>query len=321
MSGNVFFLLSLLASVLFLLLERSVGIGIDFHPDSRTYLTESAFVTDVIYRNPKFLLNHGYYFWSDLLGSSAIALIAANMIFFSFTNKILFEHYNSLSKTSHLNAQLKKLGSLIFLFLLFSPYRLHLSVHVLKDTAVVLFAVLLITGGSNLKYLWLLPIGFLRIFGFTYFVLFLRGKPLYFSIFLALVLSYIFQAQLTGTLLEFNSAEMNFREGTAVPSFQGMGLFGILLRMIIWPFLMLSGLFVIISPSPLFVPIAFSCFVLQLWALTTIRRPAVTVGAFGLLAILAALAPGFASYQRYCLPILTVLPILLIAAKQTHPKH
>ena len=155
-----------------------------------------------------------------------------------------------------------------------------------------------------------------RIFGVTYIVLFVKGRPLALLVVISIIGSFLYQDALNSILLDFNEAEMDFREGTSIPSFQNSGIFGVIIRMVVWPFLMLSGLFVFISPSPLYVPIALSSFVLQWWSFSAFGKPAYTLSAIGLLAILAALVPGFTSYQRYCLPILTILPLLIISVRK-----
>ena len=316
MSNNSILVLSFLASTLFLVLERALGIGIDFHPDSTTYLTVSSIRTATIFENPRYIVNHGYFLWASLLGESPVALVFANMVLYSFTNKMLYKSYAKYSRNSnHPKLAFGRTHYLIFGLLIFSLYRLHISVHILKDTMVIFLTVFLVTGATKLKFFWLLPITVVRIFGAMYFTLFLRGRNLYIFLFAVFVSAIVFQTKLIEVLLTFNSADMNFRQGTTIPSFQDMGIIGVVIRMIVWPLLMLSGFFVILAPSPLFIPIALGSFILQWWSLTTLKRPAITLGSFILLALLAALAPGFASYQRYCLPILTVLPLLMVFAR------
>lgn len=294
-----------------------MGIGVDFHPDSTTYLTTADAVVDAIRYNPLLLLNHGYYVVTVALGASPNLLIALNIALFTVTNRILYKDY--MDGFGRRNS--RKLHVAFYIIFLLSLYRLHLSVHVLKDTLVVFFTAVLITKSSwNRRVIWLAPILVLRIFSLLYLVLFARGRLLYFLVFCSFAASFLFSNQIIATLTDFNSAEMNFREGVAVPSFQNLGFIGICLRMMVWPLLMLSGGFIFLSPSPMLVPIAASSVAMQVWALLATRRFACTIGAFGLLMILAALAPGFASYQRYCLPILTVLPNIIVRAKLSSPK-
>ena len=321
MNGRTIFWLSIIGSLLFLALERLVGIGLNFHPDANTYLTTSNLVVTNIYQNPTYIINHGYYLWTYLLSGSEVLLIGSNMIIYASTNFLLhrayIENINISTASQSIN---RKMSYVIFILFLFSLYRLHLSVHILKDTIIIFFSVLLFSSKSRMKLLWLIPITIFRVFGITYFVLFLRGRVLYLFIFLTLVASYLSQDYLTVFLLEFNEAEMDFREGTSIPSFQDQGLLGVFMRMIAWPILIVSGLFVFISPSPLYIPIALTSFVLQWWSFSTFRRPALTIGAYGLLAVLAALVPGFTSYQRYCLPIITMLPVIVLTCPRNFPQ-
>jgi hypothetical protein len=317
MNGRTIFWMSIIGSLLFLTLERLVGIGLNFHPDANTYLTNSNFVVANIYQNPTQIINHGYYFWTYLLSGSEVLLIGSNMIIYATTNLFLHRAYIDNFKNSTVSQSInRKMSYAIFILFLFSLYRLHLSVHILKDTIIIFFSVLLFSSTSRMKLFWLAPITIFRVFGITYFVLFLRGRALYLFILLTLIASYLSQDYLTVFLLEFNEAEMNFREGTSIPSFQDLGILGVFIRMIIWPILIVSGVFVFISPSPLYIPIALTSFVLQWWSFSTIRRPALTIGAYGLLAVLAALVPGFTSYQRYCLPIITMIPVIILLGRK-----
>lgn len=244
-----------------------------------------------------------------MLGFSPSLLITLNIVLFAATNRILYADY-----IKHFGRRTsKRLHIALYIVFLFSLYRLHLSVHVLKDTIVVFLVAYLITKTKwTSRIVWLSPIFVFRIFSVLYLVLFARGRLLYFLVFCSFLASIFFSNLILANLADFNSAQMNFREGVAVPSFQNLGFIGIFLRMFIWPLLMLSGLFVVLSPSPLLVPIAISSVIMQIWALNATKKLAFTLSAFGLLMILAALAPGFASYQRYCLPILTILPNLII---------
>ena len=309
---------SFIASLLFLILERLVGIDIYFHPDANTYLTTSGLITAEIIRNPIYLFNHGYYLWTYFLGLSPTILILANMLIYSLTNLFLHKAYiKHVKRWTPEGLIYKKLHYLVYLIFIFNLYRLHLSVHILKDTIIIFTTVLLLTGATKLKVFWLIPVMVFRLFGVTYLVLFLKGRPLYLLVFTVLIASYLFQELIYSFLIDFNEAEMDFREGTSIPSFQDSGIVGIFLRMLLWPLLMLSGIFVLISPSPLYAPIALSSFVLQWWSFAAVGRPAYTIRAFALLAVLAALVPGFTSYQRYCLPIITLLPILILSARNS----
>lgn len=317
LTGKVIFILSLVFSTLFLLLERLVGMGIDFHPDAVTYLTVSDIITENVMAAPMSLFNHAYYVLAYATGMSGMVLISINIMLFSLTNMMLFNSYKTLYQNSDMRRlTARKIHVLLFIVFIFSLYRLHLSGHVLKDTMVVFLTTLMVTNQSRFKYLYLVPIAAFRLFGSVYFALFLKGKALYFTLFIVLILSYVFQQVINVTLLEFNAADLNFRAGTAVPTFQNLGIVGVFLRMLIWPALLLSGAFLALSPSPLFVPIALSSLTLQIWSMVALRRVAFTASAYGLMALLAALAPGFASYQRYCLPIITLLPILMLQARK-----
>ncbi|SMX45336.1 hypothetical protein [Octadecabacter ascidiaceicola] len=317
MSNGIVFVVSFILSATVLVLERAFGLGIDFHPDSVTYLTRSDTVFEMAAANPRMILNHGYYILASFLGQNPNYLVAVNMVLYAFTNALLHSSFRTSAMRVAPETFSRTFYFLLYLLLLFNLYRLHLSVHVLKDTVITFLAVLMFNLGPFRGSILVPLISIFRLFGVAYFILFLKGRPLYFAIFFFGIIAIVGGQvdAISSFLLDWNDKDFNFRQGTEVPTFQALGLVGVVLRMIVWPILMLSGFFLFLAPAVLFVPIALGSFVLQLWGLAVFRRPIFTLSAFGLLALIAALVPGFTTYQRYCLPILTVLPILYLRVR------
>ena len=322
MSNATIFFISLFLSTAVLLLERTAGLGITFHPDSLTYLTRSQDILQAASVSPSLIPNHGYYFVSAFLGENPNYLITLNMVLFATTNVILHSAFRTAAIRVAPETLNKGKYFLLYFLLLFSLYRLHLSVHVLKDTAITLLVVLMVYFGAVRGAVLVPFLALFRLFGVAYIILFLNGRALYaaFVIFGVIAIASGQVDSISSLLLDWNDKDFNFRQGAEVPSFQGYGLAGVALRMIVWPVLLLSGFFLFLAPSPLLAPIALSSFILQFWGLIIFRRPVYTLSAFGLLAVIAALVPGFTTYQRYCLPIITVLPILFLRVRLRRSK-
>lgn len=316
MNKSICFLLSIVFSTITLLMERLFEIGVFFHPDSRTYLVETPLYWETIKQDPLFVFNNGYFVLTYFVSQKASVLIMINMIAFAVTNIFLLNKFNDHKlQVAGVTKSTLFYSSFLFFLVIYNPYRLHLSVHVLKDSLILLFLVLLFVAPKRSKIIWFAQLLLLRIFSLSYLILFLKGRMLYWFLFFLAIIIIVFGDNVSNFFLEWNDKDLNFREGVRVPSFQGLGMIGVVIRMIVWPILMLTGFFIFLTPSLLLLPIAFGSFVLQIWSLVYLKRPAVTLSAFGLLALIAGLVPGFTSYQRYCLPIITLLPILLLTSK------
>ena len=71
-----FFIISILFSLLVLLIERSININYDYHPDSQTYLNNSS--EDLIisfYQNPIQFLGSFYYVWVSFFFANNFSII------------------------------------------------------------------------------------------------------------------------------------------------------------------------------------------------------------------------------------------------------
>lgn len=312
-SATVFFT-SLAVAVLFLCFERFAGIPWDFHPDSVTYATLSdETVKAIIDQNYFLIFNNGYYFWASLLGMSVVLMTAANMLFFSLTNVILFDFHQFYCRERQDSMQ----WILALLMLMFNPYRIHLATTALKDTMIVMLLVVMMT---NRRYygFWVMPLLFtLRVASLFYMIPKLSKKNLLRLLVIALLLSIAFAGVLGDRLLEFNSADMQLREFDRIPNFRNLGLVGTLARAALWPVLAITGAFAVISPAFAFIPVAMGSVTNQLYCRMATGRFAFPLAIMVPMAIFAALVTGYTAYIRYIYPLLVVLPIIAVQARHT----
>jgi hypothetical protein len=314
-NGLVFFV-SLMMSLLFLVIERLAGIGLDFHPDAITY-TELYYgvANNIIEKDFLSFPNNAYYLVSYVFNGSPELLISLNIFLYSLTNVIF---YNFVSRTGVVG--LSRIVGIIVFFTI--PYRLHLSVHVLKDTMIIFFFIYIMCNGwTNYRsVLSIISMFCLRIFSFSYLGLIVHNRIFKFGVFLLFLIIVLFNDQFTTFLLKQNNLDMTFREFDNVPNFSDLGLLGSLIRAIVWPFFVISGFFVFLSPSIAFVPIAFGAWMIQGWSIVFFKKIAFSVRVYIIMMLIALLVPGFTSYIRYCFPLLIVLPILMLKSRKEFNK-
>jgi hypothetical protein len=155
------FIISILICSLFLGLERIIGIKWNYHPDAETYILEGPVVALVLIENGFLgLFNNFYYIISFLCSANINYLIFLNILFYSLTNVLIFIIFKRSDK--------KYLLNLPFWILVLVPYRIHLAVHVLKDTIIIFSLVLILsrTFFSKLSYIFIL---LMRVFSVFYF--------------------------------------------------------------------------------------------------------------------------------------------------------
>ena len=308
-NGIVLFILSVLACMFVLLVERVAGIEWDFHPDANTYVTISDGTID------NFTLGNYfgglYYILVDLADSQVWLLITFNIFIYSMTNVALGKFFKK-----HVDRQ-KVTCYFLFLCVIFNPYRIHLSVHVLKDTLIIFGLVYYFT--AHRKYAWLFFVlsYAISVRSVIYLTAFLNRRN--FLIVSMPIMLFIF-IQPDGWLLSVLSSEhsvnMTFRDFDKVPNFFELGLLGAIIRALLWPFIFLTGVFYLISPTIMYLPIALGSLLLQLWHFKQFGRGALYFQVYVSLSILAFMVSGFTSFIRYGLPMLTILPILVIRANE-----
>lgn len=373
----VMFFVSILVCFGVLTIERFLGIEWNFHPDANTYFVLSSEVSQnikevflgykvywepldpamkTLFEKPKdpsgyrsFLeininldsmlkglsLVKGYLFYVivDLFDSDIRFLIILNIFIYSITNSVITIFFKN-----NCNLESQKYLGLLFLLVIFNPYRAHLSVHVLKDTLIIaslvfftlnktkVSSIIFFIFGAFLRNGWI--IYFLSFINFKVLLLLIREKSgfnnnnnkyLLFAV-LALICYLIwFIDNNWGTIIHIftkTNGDMTFRSFDSVPSFHELGILGSIIRSILWPILYLTGAFIFLSPTIFYFPIALGSFFLNLWIIKHFKSlrslTPVLLSVYLSMAIFAFIVSGFTSYIRYCLPVMTIIPILLI---------
>jgi hypothetical protein len=300
------FIASAIASLCVLLLERLIGINWDFHPDSVTYATESSDIyRSLIEAGVQSIPNNFYYVLVHAFDQSIILVTILNVILYSFTNILIF---NSL-KQRYGNRKLIYIYLLIFI----NPYRLHLSTTLLKDTLII-FCVAW-TYSSRIKFVPLLLMMITRVVSILYIIPLLVPRLFYFFMVIFFLLIFVEFSPLIEFLIKSSENEMTFRDFDSMPTFQNFGLMGSFLRGIIWAPLTFSGLFVLLSPSIMFVPVSFGIFVTLFSVYKLEGYFPISISYFALMVTFGVLVTGFTSYLRYIYPILCLYPLIMIKQK------
>ncbi|KXS31017.1 MAG: hypothetical protein AWT59_2857 [Candidatus Gallionella acididurans] len=309
MRAILVFLVSLIICIIAIVIERMVGIGWDYHPDVITYITTYKSVTE---QGLDALPNQLYYFITNWVGGSVSLLIALNVLAYCTANMIIANVYYDFCCVK---GRVKRKGSILMLvLLLFAPYRLHLAIHALKDTFIILSLCTFAAFNGRSIYSWLawIPLLLLRIYAVFYTLILVRGRMLLIIIALAIVLIGFLDLPVLEVLQDRNEAGMHSREFDVIPSFVGMGLTGTILRMIVWPLLVVTGAYVILSPALLFIPLALEALVARVWSRHVFGHLGLTIGLIVCLAVIAAFVDSFTAYLRYVYPALVVMPIIIM---------
>ena len=332
------FFISILACVVTLIIERLLGIEWDFHPDSNTYIvTSKEWVVDSCptynLRCVSNLKGNLFYLLVDFFHSNIQLVMFFNILIYSITNSAISNFFRN-------NCKLQSEGylGLLFLLVIFNPYRTHLSLYVLKDTLIIASLVFLTLNKKNVfSTIFFIFGAFLRNGWIIYFLSFINisnlnniirkrnqfnKKNLYFISFALLLLaSYFvwFVIHYWHTIVHVTTntnGNMTFRSFDSVPSFYELGLLGSVIRAFLWPLLYLTGVFIFFSPSIMYLPIAIGSFFIQFWVFNHFKNPLrflpIYLSIFLSMGIFAFIVSGFTSYIRYCLPLMAILPILLI---------
>ena len=308
--NTVIFILSILSSLTVLLIERSLNIGYDFHPDSLKYLTSSENFIKQILENPSKILGTFYYFLVDLFNAEINILISLNILMFALTNLILF---SKVRNVYHKNGLLFYFAILITIF---DPYRLHLSVHILKDTLIIFsITILFFSSSIFLKILGLVLGFFTRLGFFMYLPNKLSGLNKSQNIlFLSIIIFFLifYNDIIIGAFSSGQTVDMSFRKYDLVYNFVEIGYpLGDILRTISWPFIRLTGI------AFMFHPIYFLFFLnsLAIIYIISFNFNYLKKDIFLLIISFAAFAfvtSGYNSYLRWTQPLMTIFPIWVI---------
>lgn len=299
------FAISFASSVLLLILERSIGIGWDFHPDSVTYATKSLLKSvEAIENFPVGLINSGFYFICLALGQNIVVITIFNMIIFSLTNVMIF---NGVQEKFTFNNQLKMLG--LVCLLIFNPYRIHLSTTLLKDTFIMfLFVWSIQSFRTGLIGVVLMPL--MRPAGILYYIAKANSK-IFVSVLLVIFFAFLVKPNFFLNQIEvFNSNQMQFRDFDVIPTFQNLGIMGSILRGLLWPVLFLTGTFVFLSPAMPYIMVALGIWMTLLFFILLRVWPINLDKVFFVLFAFAVMVTGYSSYLRYVYPMLVVLPLI-----------
>ena len=175
----IFFIISILISTLVLIIERKIlGFGPLYHPDSNHYMSYQSTYSylSLKYSIAENFKNYLYRFSSGSLYYSIVHLfyelkqiinistpyrnlIKLNILFYALTNLLIL---NCLIKKFHREKKIDYKTLIIVLFFCFLPYKLHLSVHVLKETLIFFFLSIYILYPNK----------------FTFIISFMFGTPL-----------------------------------------------------------------------------------------------------------------------------------------------
>ncbi|MFV8366704.1 hypothetical protein [Flavobacterium sp. XS1P27] len=309
MKSIIVFVGSVISSLFFLLIERLAGINWDYHPDADTYVSTYKEMSDVLLENGMLSwFNNSYYLVSYLVDGDISILIAINILAYAITNVIFFNFFDEYLKKNEINNGLK---SLFFIWIFIFPYRLHLSIHILKDSLIILFYSIIASNIKGRSIAWW-PLLLLRVFAVFYLIPLLPLKYLKIVVFCLTIVLLLFPNEIFLLLADKNEVSMTFREFDTVPTFSQFGVYGAFIRAIIWPFLTLTGVFLILSPSIAFFPVAVGIFFTQAWSKFFLKKWGVTLGIFLALSTIACVVNGFTSYIRYTFPIIVVLPLILL---------
>lgn len=306
------FFLSLAMAGGMLALERAMGIGWDYHPDSVTYATTSIAVTnEILSRGYLLAANNLYFLWVALLDMDITAVTTANMLFFAFTNVLLYG-WHSRYAGPFVNGRL--MSAIAISLLIANPYRLHLSTTMLKDSMIIMLTTYVALRPWK-KAAFAVPfLVFLRIAGAVYLSVKLNPQQLRWLLVGSLLLAAAFSDPISTLLMDRNSTDMQLRNFDQIPNFQDFGMLGVLLRSLTWPILGISGLFVFVSPTSEYIPLAVASIMSISYCVMVPRRAPITLSILVPMIIIAAVVTGFTAFIRYVYPLLVVLPVVVTRA-------
>jgi len=274
LNSSKVFILSFLICVIFYFIEGFVGVDRYYHPDSVHYLSKYYdFSLKNYISKPSRIFTGFYYHVTNLFNDNYYFLILLNFILYSITNVFIYQKVFKKYFCTYDNLKLVFLFYILFL----DPYRLHLASHILKETFLIFFMILIVL--SNLKIIKILSIiimDSIRPNSWIYILIFLTYsniikiiKPkiiyiilgvfiLFIIIYFLLELNTIYFIQevyesFINKMQYFYNRKMPIRSYDYVYQFKDFGFpLGFILKIIIWPLLLVSGFFIFFVSSILF---------------------------------------------------------------------
>ena len=323
--------------------RRIIGIGPFYHPDSSYYYDN--FIRNSILSSSKGIIeNINLYFqnfFTNTLYPSIIGLsfelyeaiqnikflsflhntfyryvVSLNIIISLIINVILLKHYFFTFKDSSYNIK----NLIFFIIILFLPYKMHLSVNILKDIIILLPLVFFFTT----KTFSTLLIGFmiatpLRYGAIIYYFLFLNYKIFNKKIIIGLVVLtiivslYLFlkvvyvdydntNQDLIISIKEFlrarNVADMGGRSYDNVPNFSEFKS-GSIIRALIWPILFISGTFSFFADSYFMYYLTLEILGIQILIYYFYKKFIISINLILILIIIGVYCNSFTAYFRY----------------------
>lgn len=298
------YILSIFYIILISYTEAFFGIKWDYHPDSVYYIENSENISEGLSYNN--IYNNLYYYIVSLFNSNVTSLIYFNSLLYVLTNNII---YNQYIKN---NFDCTKIEKIIIILIILNPYRAHLAIHVLKDTVIIFLFILAVVGTVKLKLPSLILLALTRVASVLYFLPYILKKLnlKMMVLLISLIIIYLYQNYING-LFDLQAVDMRFRDFDSVPNFLDQGFLGAILRFVVWPLLLISGLFIFFMPNILVLPIAFSFFLIQIWSLIKYKKLYFNFSILVTLGFFAFLVTGFTSFIRYTIPLITIIPIFL----------
>lgn len=329
----VFFITSIFVSITALYIERKIlGLGPLYHPDAAHYLKYQSkyFYLSLdysVFENIKnYLFNfengslyysivHLFYDLNDYVNFSTPYrnIIKFNIFIYALTNMLIL---SCLIKKFDREKNIDFSTLLIVIFFCFLPYKVHLSVNVLKETIIFFLLSIYVLYPNKITFLTSFFIGTpMRLsFGFYYLSLIEFNKKYlknYYPILILMIIGvglwyfkniYTHHDELN--FMEFlekrNESNMGGRSFDAMPSFTDYGLYGSILRVVVWPIVFLSGTFIFFSKSVYLYIIAFEIIILQSLFFYKNKKFILSLGLIIFLALVSIYVNTYTAYIRYC---------------------
>lgn len=313
-NSAVVFFFSMYAACSLLIIERLAGIGLKFHPDSEHYLSVSSIYSSELFNGGNFFsfVNNGYYLLVAFLKHDITSIVALNIVLFSITNVLLF-HALSFHKS-----RCRITNEFYYLFvivILFDPYRMHLAIHILKDTLVLLLSALFIVSGFFTK-VWIFLVGLMfRKFFFVNIIFLFTNKMFYISLMCVGAISIVYLEQVSSFLDVANKLDMNVRTVDSIPNFFSEGVLGAIKRALLWPLLYVSGAFIVFASSPLYLPVAMQVTTIFMFRFFFLRSRLFDLRFLSILFVIALVVSSFTAYVRYALPFLYTFLLVDLSSK------
>lgn len=297
------------------LVEAAAGFKWNYHRDAQTYIEAYHDWPSIFNENPLFLVNNAFYLYVDLLGKNIYTIIFINYVAFIITNYFIY-------RASKLWLKRKRYHLIVLMIFLFNPYRLHLANFVLKDTLIILFVCISFYKAifEKASYLAMSASFILRYASVIYFTALFKFTSKYiviFVIFLLIILTLSSRSliEFVETIMSISEGDMRIRAFDRTPTFSEFGIYGGLIRAIVWPFLLVTGIFVVFSQSLPVIMVAISSLTSTIYWSYMGGFTNYIYKVFVPLSLLAFIVPGFVAYQRYAFPIILFGGFIMLRRK------